>query len=171
MNKLNIEVLEAAKQKGICEEWAEKIATAKSKSALLQMFIDGIDFCLSREFPNKDFLKATGASLLNQFGIFIDTFCGVQNPEKLVLLGNCEAKVTITDFAVSQIFIKHFGKAEIEVSHNAFAVIDVFDDVELKVTASGTCKVLVNVYGRAKVNHQHSGDAFVKVVEKLKDSY
>ena len=171
MKKLNIEVLEAAKQKGICEEWAEKIEKAKSKSALLQMFLDGIDFCLSMEFPSKDFLKATGASLLDRFGIFIDAFCSVKNPEKLVLLGNCEAKVTITDFAVSQIFIKHYGKAEIEVSQNAFAVIDVFDDVELNVTANDACKVLINIYGRAKVSHQYSGDAFVKVVEKLKDTY
>jgi len=170
MNPLNKEILIGALDKNICKEWAAMLPNADINQ-LLKMYIDGIDFCLSNDFPSKEFLKDKAGDLLPDYGIFVDENVSLRNPEKTVLLGSCGAVVLFCDYVVSQVFIKHASTASIDVTDNAFVVIDLFDDSILNIQAWGNSKVLVNVYGNAKVEHEVSGKAYVKVVNKLKKTY
>lgn len=168
----NIQILlSEAQSNGICSDWAEMIAKAKNRAQLLQMYIDGIDFCLSTDFPSKDYLKRNGKGLLQKFGIWIDEILQIENPAKLVLLGGCSAKVSVSDYAISQIFIKHTSGATVTVADHAFAVIDVFDNCVLSITAGQESKVLVNVYGNAKIGQKSTDNARIKVVHKHKNTY
>lgn len=170
MKDLNKEVLAEAIQNDICEPWAEMIKNADIHK-LLQMYNDGIDFCLSNNFPSNEFLKAKAGDLLADYGIYIDEEVNLKNPVKAVFLGKSNTYLSILDYTVSQIFIKHKSEAEINVTNDAFVVIDAFDDVVLNISAYGESKVLVNLFGRAKISHQTAGNAIIKVIRKLKDTY
>lgn len=171
MKNLNKEILAEALRNDICAPWATKIENAESVEELLQMYVDGIDFCLSNNFPSNGFLQETAGVLLQKYGIRIDEIVEVINPEKLVLLGTCSAKVSVTGYAVSQLFIKHNSVATVFANSNAFVMIDVFDDANLTVIASDESKLIVNVYGNAKVIEGATENAYIKVVRKLKDTY
>lgn len=169
MNKS--ELLRDAIKSQICEEWEEKISNSGSKKELLQMYIDGIDFCLDNNFPSNDYLKKNGGDLLAEFGIFIDENIEVENRTKVVLLGSCTSLISIDGYTVSQVFIKHDSSAHITVENHAFLVIDMFDNTSLNISATNESKVLVNVYGNAQLKHFTTENAIIKVVHKNKSTY
>ena len=55
--KVNRELARLAKQNGICEEWFNDLLTTEDKGKLIKMYLDGIDFCLSNEYPPLPFIK------------------------------------------------------------------------------------------------------------------
>lgn len=172
MENTNQYILAKAKEAGICQEWADKLAITTDIDILLQMYIDGIDFCLEKNFPSMaDLAVLAGTERLARYGIYIDEYVSLVNPKTLVLLGGCEADISIGSYQVSQIFVKHKSSGTFRISGNAFVVIDCFDDSELTVEASGDSKVLVNVYGRAKITHTTIEDARIKIVNKHKSTY
>lgn len=172
MENTNQYILAKAKEAGICKDWADKLATTTDIDALLKMYIDGIDFCLAKDFPsNADLAIIVGTAKLTKHGIYIDECASLVNPRTLVLLGACEADISVGNFMVSQIFVKHKSSGTFRISGNAFIVIDCFDQTELNVQASGDSKVLVNVYGKATVAQTAIEEARIKIVNKHKSTY
>lgn len=170
MEDLNKQVLELALKAGICDDWAKQIPYM-DKMGLMKMYLDGIDFSLGTGFLSNDFLKKEAGDLINKYGIYIDQGFKSINPAKLVLLGSCKSDALISDFTVSQIFVKDDSIANIDSVDNCFTVIDCFDNSNVTVLAQNNSKVLVNLYGKAKCNGVQKHNAIIKVVNKFKDNY
>lgn len=167
VNELSI----LAREAGICEEWGDRLLSVMSVDQLLEMYVRGIDFCLSENFPTKEYLVKHAEGKLGEYGIYVNANMSSVNGRFLVLLGDSAGAIRIDGHEVSQVFVKHNSKAKLSVEGNAFVVVDCFDDSIVEIGAVGDSKVLVNVYRNAKVEFESNDKAYVKVVKKGKDTY
>lgn len=168
---LNGHILRKALANNICGPWAKRIELAEDKHALMQMYVDGIDFCLKNEFPSNGDLISLAGDIINQYGVYVAQGINLHNQSFAALLGACSAEIRYSDYSVSNLYIKHTSQVNIITTDNAVVMIDVFDKTTLNVEAYGNSRVMVNIYGTAKVNHTQSGNAIIKIVHKNKSTY
>jgi hypothetical protein len=83
MIELNEYILQKAIEANICEEWADKIASASGSAELMDMYCKGIDFCLSNNFPSNNYLVKLAGDELVKHGVYVD---GVITVEDIALL-------------------------------------------------------------------------------------
>lgn len=160
-----------AKRCGICREWYGKILNASGIEDLLKLYVDGIDFCLSNEFPGNGILKEFGGDLCQQYGIHVDRQnVELQNPRKLVALGTTSGTATFREYAVGEVFAKHSAQLKLSAQNNAFVVIDMFDESRVTVSAFGNAKVCVHKYGGELIT-ESADSAVIKVIDKHKTTY
>lgn len=57
--KLNNKLAEMARKAGICEEWFIRLMYTEDKDKLIKMYLEGIDFCLSNEYPDNELYAGT----------------------------------------------------------------------------------------------------------------
>ena len=173
--KLNRELAEMAKKNGICEDWYKELRTTEDIGKLLKMYLNGIDFCLSNEYPPLPFIRKHFVGTMEAFGIFLDEKITARNSKYVVALGSCTGEAEYTDFAVGEVFVKHSSKLTIKASGNAFVMVDVFDETEVEVIASGNAKVCVNQYGgnltTTTEDETGSGKSVIKVIHKQTKTY
>lgn len=166
---LNKYVLEKAIENNICEDWAIHVANAKGKHELLKMYVKGIDFALSTNFIPKHDLKNLAGDIINDYGIYVDQNIKLNNDKFIVLLGDCNARLAINAFSVTQLFTKDNSSAIITVSDNAFLVIDAFDNSKIEIETNDNANVLLNLYGNASVIQFGQGN--LKIIHKKKLTY
>lgn len=164
------ELAKEAKRKGICEEWYVNLKNTEDVAGLAAMYLNGIDFCLSNDYPSNDYLRKHFKGKMEPYGIHLDEDIQVKNERKVVTLGTCTGIVEISEYNVSEVFIKHNTDLVLLVRDNAFVMVDMFDNSRLKVIAGGNSKVCVNLYG-GDVEQDAIENAFVKVKEKDKKTY
>lgn len=168
---LNEYILKKAIKSGICEGWADMLKTA-TKEQMLDMYVKGIDFCLKNEFPTTtDLLDLATTDELARFGIYIYSKRNIENSSFVVSLGSSELNAVWDGYNVGQLFVKHTSKLKVSVRDHAFLVIDAFDMTNIDITASGNSKILINLYGQAKINHSKSDHGIIKLVHKNKITY
>lgn len=170
MSNIGIELAQQAKKKGICDEWFTELRTTNDTDKLIDMYLRGIDFCLSNEFPSNDYIRKNFVGKMEAYGVHLDEKLDVSNPSKLVALGTCTGDIEINEYTVSQLFVKHDSFLNLFVKDNGFAMVDIFDNSILTVVADGDSKVCINHYG-GEVNVIKKGNAVVKIIEKHKKTY
>lgn len=170
--KLNKELAYAARKKGICEDWFKDLLNTEDKGKLLQMYLKGIDFCLSNEYPSISFIRENFVGAMEHYGVFLDEEIKAENSRHVVALGNSNGTVVYTGFEVGQVFAKHNAKLTVTAKDNSFVMIDVFDDTEVEVIASDNAKICVNHYG-GRVTSQCSepGNSVIKIIHKHSKTY
>lgn len=168
---LNGHILRKALANNICGPWAKRIELAEDKHALMQMYVDGIDFCIKNEFPSNGDLINLAGDIINDYGVYVAQEVSLHNSSFAVLLGACTGDLHYSDYVVANLYVKHTTKANIIASDNAVVMIDVFDKTTAQISAYGNSRVMVNIYGTAKVNHTQSGNAIIKIVHKNKSTY
>jgi hypothetical protein len=165
MNKEVIQTLkEDAISKGLCAPWQSKFKQEMSIEALAKMYMKGIDFCISSDYPTLTFLRKEFKGICEPYGIFIDDKVTASNIRKIVLNGDCRALLEYDKYTVAQIFVRHTSKASINASEHSIVTIDAFDNAELVVAVSGNADVSVNLYGNAKI--ECIGKAKVKFMQR-----
>lgn len=162
---------EYAQKHQACKPGLKQILLSANETELIELYKKNIDFCLSENFPDLDYMSKVKDTLLIKHGIFLDGETLVKDSDFIVLLGTCFTGIEITGYNTSQIYLKHSAKADILAQDNAFVVIDCFDDTLIKIEATGNAKVLINVYGNAAVSSNQSGNAVIKVVNKGVPAY
>lgn len=137
------------------------------------MFLAGIDFCLSNEYPPLPLIKRYFAGDMEPYGIFLDDRIAARNAEHVVAFGACTGAAEYTGFAVGQVFVKHTGKLTIAASGNAFVMVDIFDEAQVEIQATDNAKVCVNQYGGsvATKTDDGAGKAVIKVIRKQSKTY
>jgi len=170
--KLNNELAKEAAVKGICEGWYKKLRKTEDKHALIKMFLEGIDFCISEDYPSPKFYKLFDG-IRQQYGIFRDEPIQTENSQYVVALGKCEGTAKYTGYEVGQIFVKHESKLTIMVSGNSFVMVDIFDNADIEVIAEDNAKVCVNKYGGNIITTTNSeqGNAVIKIIHKQSKTY
>lgn len=160
-----------AKEKGICSEWHERLLKCRTKQEMLDMYVRGIDFCLSNDYPSNAVIRAHFKGSMEDYGVFLDDKVELTNYRRCVALGSTAGTVRVSGFSVCEVFAKHSSRIEIKASGHSFVEVDVFDDAEVRVTASGSAKVHINRYGGGRVFTENQGVAYIKVVDKKKKTY
>ncbi|MDR1652227.1 MAG: hypothetical protein LBS01_00995 [Prevotellaceae bacterium] len=170
--KLNKELAKEAKVKGICKEWYDRLQHTEDKRVLIQMFLEGIDFCISEDFPPQRFFQLFDG-IRQQYGIFRDEQIHIENSEYVVAFGQCEGSVNYSGFSVGQIFVKDESKLTINASGNAFVMIDIFDNAKIEVCAKDTAKIVVNEYGGTvfSILDTVHPNSIIKIVKKQSKTY
>jgi hypothetical protein len=171
--KLNKELALEAKKHNICEDWFNDLLHTEGKERLIEMYLDGIDFCLSNEYPSLSFIKQNFVGVMEKYGIFLDGNINSLNFRHVVALGSCEGIAEYTGFEVGQVFVKHESKLTIKASGNAFVMVDMFDQSEVEIVASENAKVCVNHYGGelSTITDSEPGNAIIKVIRKHSKTY
>lgn len=167
---LSKELAKQAKTKGACKEGHDELLSLQDKDAMVELYLRKIDFCLSNEYPDNDFLRSHFKGTMEKHGVFLDDALKVENKPKCVCLGACSGDVLVDGFNVCEVFAKHDSEIAIVASGNAFVMVDVFDNSIVTIHAHDRAKVCVNRYG-GTVNHSADGDAVVKIREKNKKTY
>ena len=70
--EVNKRLARDAKKKGICEEWYGRLIDTKGKDELIKMYLEGIDFCLSNEYPSNEFIRQHFVGTCEAYGVFLD---------------------------------------------------------------------------------------------------
>lgn len=151
-----------------CADGLAQLDGAWTKEELVQCFIDRIDFCLARNFPDKTYLKKHFGQELAARHIYIDEVVELHNTG-CVLLGDCRSVLTADAYAVCRMYVKHNGKLEIKAAEHAFVMVDALDDAEIRVDCRDKATVVVNLYARAGACTE--GDGAVKIIHKKKETY
>ncbi|MDR1416315.1 MAG: hypothetical protein LBJ57_02695 [Prevotellaceae bacterium] len=167
--KLNKELAEEAKKKGVCAEWYSQLLHTEDKHALIKMFLKGIDFCISEGYPSPRLFRQFDG-IRQQHGIFQSEQIQAENFEYVVALGQCQGAATYTGYAVGQVFVKHNTKLSVTASGSAFVMVDVFDGAQVEVAAKGNAKICVNQYGGSVASSELDG-AKVKIIRKQSKTY
>lgn len=154
--------------KGLCIDWQKKLRRNISIKRLSEMYIRGIDFCISENYPTLDFMRDNFKGKCEPYGIFIDDDVVLINKENIVLNGRCKANLLYNEYSVSNIFIRHNTTAVIRAEQHSIITCDVFDNSYTKIITSDKSSVLVFVYGNAKVDYSGNG---VKIIYKNKNTY
>lgn len=152
------ELIEKLKQdgevKGLCRLWRGKLQPGMSIESLVELFIKGIDFCISEDYPTLDFMKAHFKDKCEPYGVYIDDTVSCSNAPDIVLNGASSAHLKYTDYSVSRLYIRHSSKAWITVQDNAILTVDAFDNTKLIINSIGDkIHILVNLYGNAQIDH------------------
>lgn len=156
--------------KGLCNPWQAKLSKPLSIEALVRLYVRGVDFCISKDYPTLDFLRGNLKGKCEQYGVFIDDVIqSKKNIPDVVLNGDCMALLEYSDYSVSRVYIRHNSKVAINVSDHALLTIDAFDNSNLVVaTAGNAAQVNVNLYGNAQV--ESIGDG-IKIKYKNRNTY
>lgn len=132
-----------------CKEGLNQLLESKNVDDLIQCFYDRIDYCLSKNFPSLTYLKHHREDL-RIAGVYIDEDIKLHNESKVVLLGACNALLTLTQYAVSRVYVKGKSKLHLYAKDNVVTIVDALDDSNIIVEESDKARVIVNLYGKAK---------------------
>lgn len=134
--------------KGLCRLWQGKLRKGLTTEQLVQLYFQGIDFCISEDYPTLDFLRTHFKGLCEPFGVFVDEDVAEHKiAQDTVLNGACRAMLAYDSYTVSRLYVRHTSTAGVAVADNAIVTIDLFNDAKLHLAATGNAKVLVNIYG------------------------
>lgn len=171
--EINKELALEAKKHNICEDWFNDLLHTDNKERLIKMYLEGIDFCLSNEYPSLSFIKQNFVGVMEKYGIFLDGVINTTNSRYVVALGSCNGSAEYIDFGVGQVFVKHESKLTVKASGNSFVMIDMFDESEVEVIATENAKICVNHYGGnlTTTTDSDTGNAIIKVIRKHSKTY
>lgn len=171
--KVNRQLARDAKKKGICEEWFARLMETEDKSELVKMYLEGIDFCLSNEYPSNEFIRQHFAGTCEAYGIFLDQAITAGNFRHVVALGRCEGIATYDAWNVGQVFVKHQSRLKVLATGNSFVMVDMFDDSVVEVEVRDHARVFVNQYGGnlTTISDDGKDSATIKVIRKTTKTY
>lgn len=172
--KIAKELAKEAKRKGICEPWYNDLKMlGDNKKAMVAMYVKGIDFCLSNDYPNNEYIRENFKGIMEDFGVFLDDTINLVNYKRCIALGRTKGRVEIASYGVCEVFAKHDSELRIIAKDNAFVEIDIFDNAVVYVHAQDRAKVHINRYGGNIISDpiEDGNLAMVKIVEKHKKTY
>lgn len=148
MKEINFLLKEARKYKG-CDPGLQQLKNCANVKDLIACFYDNIDYCLAKKFPSME-LMLQYRDDLKRSGIYIDDDVTIHNPTRLVLLGNCNVTVRMTNWAVCRAYVAGTSRLNVETSSCAVIMADALDESKVKAIVNEPSKVIVNVYGNAE---------------------
>ena len=161
-----------ARRLGICDEWHSELKKLTDKRAMVEMYVAGLDFCLSNDYPSNEYIRSNFKGVMEEYGVFLDDEIDVYNPKQLVALGSTVGQVNVTEYNVSRIYVKHNSTLNIRIADNAFALIDVLDEAKVIIEVAGNAKVCVYLYGSGSADTKtKEDDSTIKIINKQQKTY
>lgn len=150
-----IDIYIQATENGICKEWQEKMKADLSLKNLCEMYFNGDDWSMEKDFPNVDAMRHF-RGVTETYGLFTD-YVGMPNIlPKMAFFGDSDVKLNYDGFSVSQLILRHNTKAKITASDNAIVILNIMDDAEVEIESIANSMVQVFSYGNSNI--KYSGD-------------
>lgn len=161
--------------KGLCRMWQMKLHAGLSTEELAKLYIQGIDFCISEDYPTLDFLREHFRGKCEPFGVFVDDdISPTKNKPEMVLNGDCRGMLEYDGYSVSKLYVRHNSEVAVIVSDHAVVTIDLFDNAKLHLSIVGDdTNVSINIYGR-DTEIEYIGDTTLskaKIINNDKTTY
>lgn len=154
--------------KGLCRMWQMKLRSGMDIEELVGLYIKGIDFCISEDFPTLDFLREHFRGRCEPFGVFVDDdIAPADTRPDMVLNGGCRAMLEYDGYSVSRLYVRHTSEVAVVALDDAYVTVDMFDSARLHLSVVGDARVIVNVYG-CDVAIEYIGD---DTPDKVKVTY
>jgi len=167
---LNKELAKMAQKHGICENWYLQLKNENNIDKMLEMYVKGIDFCLSNNYPSNEFIRDNFKGKMEKHGIHLDEVLDLKSDSKVIVLGKCKGTLEVDCFDVCEVFVKHDSDIIIMAHDNSFVMVDIFDNAKVIIFTYDDAKVVVNRYG-GTVTQSKNENSVIKVIDKNQNTY
>ncbi len=140
-----------AVERNLCAQWTAEWADNSDQQTLIDKFKKGIDFCLDRDWPSNDFIKANfDRDLLNANLIFVDEYVDMDmSPSGIYILnGECSGRIRLAPWAAATIYVRHSSEITIVAEDFAKVFVRLYDEADAEVDSDESA--VVKVYDRRK---------------------
>lgn len=148
MSNLSDILKQEAVDLGLCKPWTEAWGNC-SQQELIDKYKKGIDFCIDKQYPSNEFIKANfDRALLNENLIFVDEHINLETAPSgiYVINGECTGRIWFGKWAAATIFVRHNSKIRIEADRYAKVFVRLYDNAEVECDYDESA--VVKVYDR-----------------------
>lgn len=132
---------------GLCAQWTADWQDNSSKDEMVEKFVNGIDFCIARNWPSTKDMKKYFGDVMRNHGVYVDENVNLVNPKIVILNGECVANVSYEWMDSGEIYVRHNSSLYLKVCGISRVFVNIHDDAELHVECEEGAKVFVYQYG------------------------
>lgn len=150
MNNLSETLKQQAVDLGLCRPWTEAWGDCDQQE-LIDKYKKGIDFCIDKQYPSNEFIKANfDHDLLNANLIFVDEYLDFDMmPSGIYILnGECSGTIRFAPWTAATIYVRHKSNVTIIADDFAKVFVRLYDEANAKVVELDNA--VIKVYDRRK---------------------
>ena len=148
MNNLSETLKKQAVNLGLCRPWTEAWGDCDQQE-LIDKYKKGIDFCIDKQYPSNEFIKANfDRALLNANLIFVDEHIRLDDaPSGIYILnGECSGSIRFAPWTAATVYVRHTSNVRIIAGDFAKVFVRLYDEAEVETEAEESA--VVRVYDR-----------------------
>ena len=148
MENLSETLKQQAVDLGLCRPWTEAWGDCDQQE-LIDKYKKGIDFCIDKQYPSNEFIKANfDRDLLHANLIFVDEYLDFDMmPSGLYILnGECSGSIRFAPWTAATIYVRHKSNVTIIADDFAKVFVRLYDEAEAETEAEESA--VVRVYDR-----------------------
>ena len=149
-----------AKKNGLCAEWYRKMLSVTTYKQLAEMYFDGDDWSMEKDFPNLSILRKHKGAIL-PYGLVVDSTEKFENNFRIAFFGNSESEISYSDYAVGNVIVRHQSNVKIKASGNAKVFVNLIDEARVEIEATENAEVIIYNYGQ-RTDYHNQGNVTVK---------
>ena len=154
------EIAIEAKKYGLCAEWYRKMLSVTTYKQLAEMYFDGDDWSMEKDFPSLSILRKHKGAIL-PYGLVVDSTEKFENNFRIAFFGTSESEIYYSDYAVGNVIVRHQSKVKIKASGSSKVFINLIDEARVEVEATENAEVIIYNYGQ-RTNYSNKGNVQVK---------
>lgn len=131
---------------GLCAQWTAEWKDNSSKDEMVEKFVNGIDFCIGRNWPSTKDMKKYFGDVIHDHGVYVDENVVLENPRIAILNGECVARIDYDWMNSGEIYVRHNSSLYLKVSGLSRVSINLLDNAELHVDCEDGAKCFVYQY-------------------------
>lgn len=150
MNNLSETLKQQAVDLGLCRPWTEAWGDCDQQE-LIDKYKKGIDFCIDKQYPSNEFIKANfDRALLNANLIFVDEHISLDDaPSGIYIInGECTGTIRFAPWTAATVYVRHKSNVTIIADDFAKVFVRVYDEANAKVVELD--EAVIKVYDRRK---------------------
>lgn len=150
MNNLSETLKQQAVDLGLCRPWTEAWGDCDQQE-LIDKYKKGIDFCIDKQYPSNEFIKANfDRDLLNANLIFVDEYLDFDMmPSGIYILnGECSGSIRFAPWTAATIYVRHKSNVTIIADDFAKVFVRVYDEADAEVVELD--EAVIKMYDRRK---------------------
>jgi len=122
---------------GLCEEWQDKWG----ETGLIEKYINGITWCMKREFPSLSDMRKHDEALLRN-GVYNEKEVDIKSSRPMYVFNASVVNFEISGYDVCRIYTGRGSKIAATVKDHAILYIDNYDS-EVNIISDDTAKCTV----------------------------
>lgn len=143
---------------GMCDAIASLWHEGMSDEELCSLYFKGIDFCISHDWPDKEYIKTHfSEELRHSHGVYIDESIpasGLPKVDKFMLLGHCRGTLSFGGFDVVCIYVRHDSEINVVAKDLSSVRVFVYDYAKVHVSCDSANRVYVYSYDDSFVTQE-----------------
>lgn len=150
MNNLSETLKQQAVDLGLCRPWTEAWGDCDQQE-LIDKYKKGIDFCIDKQYPSNEFIKANfDHDLLNANLIFVDEYLDFDMmPSGIYILnGECSGSIRFAPWTAATVYVRHKSNVTIIADDFAKVFVRVYDEADAEVVELD--EAVIKMYDRRK---------------------